>query len=106
MPHGISARRARRLAEEVSDFLQQRMLQVGMSPGAAEGWPEKHVKFQGMDFKKSAALSVYLKMGASSFGQMGLPTVEEVAEAAEVFGRAMSSSELLNLATAIRKQGL
>lgn len=106
MPHGISARRARRLAEEVSDFLGQRMLQVGMSPSAAEDWPEKHAKFQGMDFKKSAALAVYLKVGISSPGEMGLPTAQEVAEAADVFGRAMGSSELLNLATAIRKHGL
>lgn len=82
------------------------MRQVGMAPGTARDAHEEFRLFQGMDFKKSSALSVYLKMGIGSPGAMGLPTADEVAEAAEVFGRAMGKQELLELAKAIRKTGL
>ena len=106
MPHGISDRKARRLADEVSAFMQQRHREIGVMPQTAG--PADLAKFGGLDYTKSANLSTYLKglITPSVAGSVGLPSALEVAEAAEAFGRAMGRQELLTLAADIRKRGL
>lgn len=106
MPHNLSDRQARRLAADIEKFWRDAFLEMNLTTGPAG--EKLRAKYEGLDFKKSAAVITYLRGDISKelAGTMGLPNRAEIAEAAEAFGVVMARRELLDLAAAVRRVGL